>query len=70
MNKTVYEQGKETGAVEGQRDMLRKQLAELFGPLSPETLARIDALSVDRLRAVIKAVPRAKSLKDLGLVDD
>jgi hypothetical protein len=70
MNKTVYEQGKETGAIEARRETLREQLEEMFGPLSLEALARIDALTADRLRAIIKAVPRAKSLKDLGLADE
>jgi hypothetical protein len=70
MNKTVYEQGIETGEVKARREMLRELAADLFGTLSPETIARIDSLPADRLRPLIKAVPRAKSLKDLGLADE
>ena len=70
MNKTVYEQGKETGAIETLRDMLREQLIELFGPLSLDVFARIESLPAERLRSLVKTVPRAKSLKDLGLADE
>jgi hypothetical protein len=74
MNKTVYEQGLEQGIERGEtkarREMLRELAADQFGPLSPDTLARIDSLPAERLRALIKAVPRAKSLKDLGLADE
>lgn len=70
MNKTVYEEGLESGITRARREILRELAADWFGQLSPDTLARIDSISPERLPALIKAIPRAKSLKELGLADE
>jgi hypothetical protein len=73
MNKTVFEQGIEKGfekgAAQARREMLRDFVAARFGPLSDHVLNRIDSLDPDRLPALVKALPQASSLKDLGLED-
>ncbi len=66
MNKTVYE----TGVERGQKSLVGEQLQERFGPLPTKAVDRLDQLTAERLREVGKALLRANSLKELGLVDD
>lgn len=69
MNTTWSEKGIEEGIEKGRREMLRDQLEACFGPLPPSVLERLERLSVDEVIAKGKAVPRAQSLRDLGLAD-
>jgi hypothetical protein len=66
MNLTVYEQGK----ISARREVLIELATDRFGPLPAGVLAKIEALTPDQLRTMIRAVPRAKSLKELGLADE
>jgi hypothetical protein len=65
MNTTWYEKGIE----KGRRELLREQLEERFGSLSPAVQERLQQLPVERLSALGKALLRAQSLRDLGLED-
>jgi hypothetical protein len=67
MVKTAYEQGIETGRHQGRREMLQMQLEARFGPLSPQALERLQALSLEQLRDLALAFVRAQSLQELGL---
>jgi hypothetical protein len=49
------------------RALLQRQLEKQFGPLSDKTLARLAALSEDRLFQVGEKLLTAESLKELGL---
>jgi hypothetical protein len=66
---TSFEKGEAKGRLEGQRELLRDQLEELFGPLSPIVQERLSVLSAARLTEVGRALLKAKSLKELGLED-
>jgi hypothetical protein len=61
------ERGKLEGKLEGQRELVRKLLETRFGPLAPSVLARLQALSSDRLADLACAVLSADSLDELGL---
>jgi hypothetical protein len=63
MNMTSYERGLE----KGQREILRMQIDERFGPLSPAVLERIEQLPAEQLKPLGKALVHAQSLRDLGL---
>jgi hypothetical protein len=75
MNTTWYEQGIEKGMERGieegiakeRRESLRELLEERFGPLSPEVLARLDRLPVERLQPLRRAAIKAGSLAELDL---
>jgi hypothetical protein len=69
MNTTWYEKGLEKGREEERRAVLREQVEEKFGPLSPEVQERLRQLPADRLAGLTKAVLRAQSLRELGLED-
>jgi hypothetical protein len=73
MNVTAYdrglEQGLEKGIEKGQRDLLREQLEERFGPLSPAVQERLQQLPGARLTILARALLRAQSLRELGLED-
>jgi hypothetical protein len=67
--KTWYEQGVEKGVLAGQRRLLLVQAEERWGQLPPsvkEKLAEWPAEDLDRLA---RALVKAKSLQELGLVD-
>jgi hypothetical protein len=49
------------------RVLLQRMLEKQFGPLSDRTVARLAALSEDRLFQVGEALLTATSLKELGL---
>jgi hypothetical protein len=65
MNTTWYEKGRDTE----RRELLREQLEERFGPLPAPALERLQHLPAERLKALIRAVLHAQSLRDLGLED-
>jgi hypothetical protein len=69
MNTTWYEKGLQKGREEGQRAVLRDQLEEKFGALSPQVQDRLQQLAADRLVRLTKAVLHAQSLRELGLED-
>jgi Domain of unknown function (DUF4351) len=60
----------ERGRLLGKRDVLRKQLEKKFGPLPPDVLQRVEALSVERLDEIALSYTDVSSLKELGLTDD
>jgi hypothetical protein len=74
MNKTYYEQGIEKGIekgeILGQQKLIRDLLEDRFGPLSQQVVERLMDLSAERLNSLGRAVLRAPSLKELGLVDE
>ena len=57
----------ERGRVRGKREIVRKQLDKKFGPLSSDTLAKLETLPVERLEEISLALFDAKSLDELGL---
>ena len=67
MNTTSYEKGIEKGIEKGRRLLLREQLEEQFGVLSPDVSNRIETLPADEVIRVGKAVLNANSLRELGL---
>jgi hypothetical protein len=73
MNVTTFEkghqQGLEQGKSEGQRELLRLQLEDHFGPLSARAQQRLEALAPERLRTLARALLKAQSLQELGLED-
>ena len=69
MNATSYEKGLEKGLEKGQRQLLRELLEANFGPLSATVLERLEKLPADRIRALGKALLKARSLRELGLED-
>jgi hypothetical protein len=69
LNTTWYEKGLEKGLEKGRREVLRDQLEEKFGPLSPQVEERLQQLGTERLVELTKAVLRAQSLRELGLED-
>lgn len=65
----VEQRGVEKGKLEGQRDLLRDQLEERFGALSPAVLARLQIWPGDRLTELGRALLSAATLDELGLVE-
>jgi hypothetical protein len=55
------------GVQKGRRELLREVLEDRFGPLSTETVARLEAWPSDRLRELVRALLSAQSLQELGL---
>ena len=53
--------------LEGQRELLCKQLEVRFGPLPSSVVARLDAWPGERLTELAGALLSAESLKELGL---
>ena len=58
------QQGMNRGRVEGERALLRRQLRRRFGPLSPETVARVDQASARDLECW------AENVLDAGTLDE
>ena len=58
---------RQEGRKEGQLLLLRDQLTERFGTLSPQTVERLQARSLEELTALGRALMHAASLRDLGL---
>jgi hypothetical protein len=55
------------GKLEGQRELLRKQLEARFGSLPASVAARLETWSSDRLTELGCALLSADSLEELGL---
>ena len=70
MNATWFEKGIEQGIVQERRASLREMLGEKFGPLAPAVLAPLEQLSVDRLQPLRKALLKANTIEELGLLGD
>jgi hypothetical protein len=60
---TTFERGRLTE----RREMALMLLEDRFGPLSPDVRQRVEALSFDELRQLIRDVHKAQSLKELRL---
>jgi hypothetical protein len=64
-----YEQGvrdaKLEGELKGQRKLLKRQLGQRFGTLSPEAIARIEAAASDDLEAIGLRVFTATTLEEV-----
>ncbi len=58
------QQGVNRGRVEGERALLRRQLRRRFGPLSTETVERVDQASARELEAW------ADNVLDAGTLDE
>ena len=68
MREKFHREGREAGLIEGKRDTLLRQLTAKFGPLSPETIAKVKALqSAAELDARLELIVSAESLQDMGL---
>ena len=64
----MIEKGRQTGLVEGKRDVLLRQLAAKFGPLPAETTAHLRALdSAEELDRLLDRLLTASALEDLGI---
>ena len=70
MATTWFEQGLEEGLLKGQRRTLLLMLEKRFGPLSPESRARLESWPKERLDEVTLALVDARSLEELGLGED
>jgi hypothetical protein len=57
----------EKGELQGQRILLRRMVEGAFGPLSAAALARLEAMSSERLLELGEKFRKATSLADLGL---
>jgi hypothetical protein len=67
MATTWFEQGIETGILQGQIRTLRKLIEKRFGPLTPPVLTRLDACSEEELDRITVQLLDARSLTELGL---
>ena len=54
MNTTWYEKGIEKGIERGKRSILLQQLEDRFGPLSTQVQEKVEQLTADGLRAVVR----------------
>ena len=62
------EEGREAGLIEGKRETLLRQLTAKFGPLSPETIAKVAAVpSAAELDSHLDRILSATSLEEMGL---
>jgi hypothetical protein len=52
------------------RSVLLEQLDERFGPLSEQVGRRLAEMPTEKLQPMVRAMMRARSLRDLGLEDD
>ena len=56
------------GVIKGKRETLLRQLTAKFGPLSPEVIAKVKAVSsAGELDAYLDRLVAAESLEDIGL---
>ncbi|HET6879848.1 MAG TPA: DUF4351 domain-containing protein [Pirellulales bacterium] len=63
------QRGLQLGILKGQRELIRGQLEERFGPLPPGAVARLEAAPQDRLTQLSRALLSAASLEELGLAE-
>jgi len=69
LRQALIEEGFEEGRQRGMRDVLRRMLAQRFGPLSPSITSRLEAIhSTEELEGLAERVIQAHSLAELGLV--
>jgi flagellar biosynthesis/type III secretory pathway protein FliH len=65
------EEGKREGEREGERrgiqQMARLVVEQKFGVLRPASVRKLTAMSLAQLKALVRVVPEAHSLEDLGL---
>ena len=61
------EQGIDRGRRYGRLELLEAQLETQFGPLAPELVERLRGLPEDRLLALARSIPSAKTLDELGI---
>ena len=62
------EEGREAGLIEGKRETLLRLLKAKFGPLSPETTAKVVAIpSAAELDSHLEHFVSATSLEEMGL---
>jgi hypothetical protein len=67
MSQTIAESLIEEGMVLANRETLRFQLTERFGPLPDALLERIGTANPDRVNAALRQIFRLKNLEDLTL---
>ena len=61
-------EGREAGLIEGKRETLVRLLTAKFGPLSPDTTAKVEAIpSAAELDAHLERFVSATSLEEMGL---
>jgi hypothetical protein len=65
-----YDYVERQGELKGQREMVRKLLEARFGPLPPEALIDLQAMTSDRLTQLGCELLNAVSLEELGLGED
>ena len=59
----------EKGIEKGRRETIRELLEDRFGPLSPRVDERLQAMNVEQLKSLRKAILHATSLRELALED-
>ena len=67
MVKTYSDLAEERGILKGERGALLRLLERRFGPLSDAVKARVEALTLARVRQVTDAILSVQSLRELGL---
>jgi hypothetical protein len=60
-------QGRQEGRIEGLRDTLVKLLISKFGPLTIETMAKVQALTEPRWDVAIERILTAEDLSEMKL---
>ena len=64
----MRQEGRQAGLIEGKRETLLRQLAVKFGPLSPETIAKVNAVpTAAELDACAERLVAAESLDEMRL---
>jgi hypothetical protein len=67
MMTTTFEKGIQKGLEQGQRQVLRMQLEQKFGPLSPAALRRLEEWPSERMPELITGILSSRTLSELGL---
>ncbi len=68
MREKFHREGREAGLIEGKRETLLRQLTAKFGPLSPDTIAKVVAIpSAAELDSHLERFVSATSLEEMGL---
>jgi hypothetical protein len=69
MATTWFEQGLEQGVAEGQRQSVAILIEDRFGEIAPQVRERIEKWPAETLPDLLRKIPHAQSLRDLGLED-